>query len=62
MHYIPVHTQPDFVRNGLAEGTFAGADAYYASCLSLPMFPAMRDEDLAYVVSSIRAALARGAA
>lgn len=57
VHYIPVHTQPDFVRHGLADGAFPGADAYYASCLSLPMFPAMQDADVDYVVASVRTAL-----
>lgn len=57
VHYIPVHTQPDFIRHGLSEGSFDGADAYYASCLSLPMFPALPDADVDYVIAAVRAAL-----
>jgi UDP-4-amino-4,6-dideoxy-N-acetyl-beta-L-altrosamine transaminase len=50
VHYIPVHRQPDFIDSGLAGGAFPGADAYYASCLSLPLFPAMGDDDVDYVL------------
>lgn len=53
VHYIPVHTQPDFQRAGLSAGKFEGADAYYAGCLSLPMFPAMTDADVDRVVNAV---------
>jgi perosamine synthetase len=55
VHYIPVHQQPDFVAAGLSAGAFPGADAYYASCISLPMFPAMVDSDVDRVVEVLRA-------
>jgi perosamine synthetase len=55
VHYIPVHRQPNFRREGLSEGVFAGADAYYAGCLSLPMFPAMSDDDVDRVVAVLQA-------
>jgi UDP-4-amino-4,6-dideoxy-N-acetyl-beta-L-altrosamine transaminase len=57
VHYIPVHTQPDFVDNGLGEGSFPGADAYYAGAISLPMFPAMTDDDVFRVVAALRTCL-----
>ena len=53
IHYIPVHRQPDFVRHGYSAGSFAGADEYYAGCISLPMFPAMADTDVTRVVTAI---------
>jgi UDP-4-amino-4,6-dideoxy-N-acetyl-beta-L-altrosamine transaminase len=53
VHYIPVHGQPDFVRNGMGAEAMPGGDAYYASCLSLPMFPAMTDADVDRVVASV---------
>jgi perosamine synthetase len=53
VHYIPVHSQPDFRRAGLGDGAFPGADAYYASCISLPMFPSMTDADVDRVVSTV---------
>jgi UDP-4-amino-4,6-dideoxy-N-acetyl-beta-L-altrosamine transaminase len=53
VHYIPVHRQPDFAKSGLAEGEFPGADAYYAGCVSIPMFPAMTDDDVDYVIGTV---------
>jgi UDP-4-amino-4,6-dideoxy-N-acetyl-beta-L-altrosamine transaminase len=54
VHYIPLHAQPDFVAAGVTEGHFPGADAYYASCISLPMFPAMGDGDVDRVLDCLR--------
>jgi len=53
VHYIPIHTQPDFRRHGMGSEKLPGADAYYASCLSLPMFPAMTDADVDRVVTAV---------
>jgi perosamine synthetase len=60
VHYIPVHRQPDFARNGFSEGTFSGADAYYASCISLPMYPAMTNSDVDRVTSAVLRIVAKG--
>lgn len=56
VHYIPVHTQPDFVAAGLSSGSFSGADALYASCISLPLFPSMVDADVDRVLDVLRTA------
>lgn len=57
VHYIPVHRQPDYRRNGLAEGAYPGADLYYSRAISLPIFPAMSDGDVDRVISAVAAAL-----
>lgn len=57
VHYIPVHRQPDYIAQGLADGSFSGADTYYAGCISLPMFPALTDGEVNDVIASVRAAL-----
>jgi UDP-4-amino-4,6-dideoxy-N-acetyl-beta-L-altrosamine transaminase len=57
VHYIPVHTQPDFIRAGLAEGKFAGAEQYYAGCISLPLFPRMTDGDCDRVIDCVTRAV-----
>jgi UDP-4-amino-4,6-dideoxy-N-acetyl-beta-L-altrosamine transaminase len=56
VHYIPVHLQP-FYRTtyGTREGQFPAAEAFYEQALSLPLYPAMSDEDVARVVAAVRA-------
>ena len=52
VHYIPVHRQPYYVgRYGLAD--LPGADAWYARCLSLPLYPTMDDADVDRVVGAL---------
>ena len=58
VHYIPVHTQPDFRRLGFAPGDFPNSEAYYARCLSLPMYASLSDADQRYVIDKIRDLLA----
>ncbi|MBC7952775.1 MAG: UDP-4-amino-4,6-dideoxy-N-acetyl-beta-L-altrosamine transaminase [Rhodospirillaceae bacterium] len=56
VHYLPVHRQPYYrERYGLAD--LPGADAYYAGCLTLPMFVGMELADVARVAQSLRSAL-----
>lgn len=52
VHYIPVHRQPFYaaMHPGL---TLPGAEAFYARCLSLPLFPDMADPDVARVVAAL---------
>ena len=58
VHYIPVHTQPDFAALGFRAGDCSPAsEAYYAHCLSLPMFAGLSDADQQLVCSALRRAL-----
>jgi dTDP-4-amino-4,6-dideoxygalactose transaminase len=53
-----VHLQPWYQRQfGTHEGDFPLAEAYYAGCLSLPLFPAMADRDVDRVADALRQAL-----
>ena len=55
-HYIPVHRQPYYVdRYGALD--LPGADAWYARCLSLPLFAGMEDGDADRVVEALRGVL-----
>ena len=56
VHYIPVHTQP-YWRARNVEQSLPGAEAWYARCLSLPLYPAMEDGDVERVADALRAAL-----
>lgn len=53
VHYIPLHRQPYYKRTA-RHGQLPGADAYYASTLSLPLFPSMNDSDVDRVVEALR--------
>ncbi|MBT5307142.1 MAG: UDP-4-amino-4,6-dideoxy-N-acetyl-beta-L-altrosamine transaminase [Candidatus Scalindua sp.] len=54
VHYIPVHTQPFYQeRFGTKWGDCPNAEIYYQKCLSFPLFPAMSDIDVEYVISTI---------
>jgi dTDP-4-amino-4,6-dideoxygalactose transaminase len=52
VHYIPVHRQP-YYRSRYGELELPGAEAWYARCLSLPLFPAMADADVDRVVEAL---------
>lgn len=56
VHYLPVHRQP-YWRRRFGAISLPGADAYYEHCLSLPLFPAMADADVARVVEALAASL-----
>ncbi|WP_293473066.1 UDP-4-amino-4,6-dideoxy-N-acetyl-beta-L-altrosamine transaminase [Phenylobacterium sp.] len=56
VHYIPVHRQ-SYYRGLYGEQDLPGADAWYAKCLSLPLYPGMADEDVGRVVAALKAAL-----
>jgi UDP-4-amino-4,6-dideoxy-N-acetyl-beta-L-altrosamine transaminase len=57
VHYIPVHTHPDYQSLGFSAGSFPVAEAYYGRCLSLPMFAALSTADQRQVCDALRAAL-----
>jgi UDP-4-amino-4,6-dideoxy-N-acetyl-beta-L-altrosamine transaminase len=56
VHYLPVHLQP-YYRRRYGPLTLPGANAYYARCLSLPLFPAMNDGDVERVAEAMRTAI-----
>jgi protein involved in polysaccharide export with SLBB domain len=60
VHYIPIHLQPYYREKfSTAPGDFPHAEAYYARAISLPMYPAMTDDDVQHVVSTVRQVLRR---
>lgn len=52
VHYIPVHFHPYYQRLGYKRGSLPVAEDFYARSISLPIFPAMTDEDVSCVVSA----------
>jgi len=53
VHYIPVHRQP-YYRGLYGDLHLPGAEAWYARCLSLPLYPGMADGDVAKVADALR--------
>lgn len=56
VHYIPVHRQP-YYRNLYGPLDLPGAEAWYARCLSLPLYPGMEDGDVAKVSAALKGVL-----
>lgn len=58
VHYIPVYWHPFYRDNlGYQKGLCPVAEAAYESILSLPIFPAMSDDDVKYVVTTLQKVL-----
>lgn len=54
VHYIPVHLQPYYRDQGFGPGDFPQAEAYYGEAISLPLYPAMTDEQQDEVIGQLR--------
>lgn len=55
VHYIPVHTQPYYRKKfGYKPEDYPMAQDYYNQCVSLPLYPGLKDDDLAEIVKRIR--------
>lgn len=51
--YIPVHIQPHYRGTyGYGHGKCPAAENYYRSCLSLPLFPSMKNRDVVQVIEA----------
>ncbi len=54
VHYIPVHLHPFYrERYGTAPGLCPLAEAAYEEILTLPLFPAMTDDDVSQVIGAV---------
>ena len=58
LHYArPVHLQPAYAELGLGPGSLPVAEQAAAEVLSLPMFPELREDEVARVIEAVRACL-----
>jgi len=53
LHYIPVYHHPFYEDLGYARGLCPRADAYSARAISIPLYPALTDEQVARVVEVV---------
>jgi dTDP-4-amino-4,6-dideoxygalactose transaminase len=59
VHFIPAHLHPYYAeRLGHCRGDFPLAETAFDGAISLPLYPAMSDDDVEYVASAVRRALA----
>jgi perosamine synthetase len=53
--YIPVHLQPWYRKTyGYAIGKCPVAENYYTQALSLPLYPALTDDDVVHVINAVK--------
>jgi UDP-4-amino-4,6-dideoxy-N-acetyl-beta-L-altrosamine transaminase len=53
IHYIPVHTLPYYKRIGYNEANLSNSENYYKRCISLPMYPSLKDSEQKFVIEKI---------
>ena len=57
MHYVPVYWHPYYRDRGYRRGLCPNAEWAFERLLTLPLFPAMSDEDADEVLSAVRKVL-----
>lgn len=58
VHYIPIHTQPDYQALGFDWGMFPQSEKFYSEIISLPLYAGLTDDDVHTVVAAVKASLA----
>lgn len=58
IHFIPVHTQPLYKERGYTGKGLEQTEAYYETCLSLPIFPDLVPEKQQFVINTLQTLLA----
>jgi hypothetical protein len=53
IHYIPCHLMPYYTELGWREGDRPYAEEYYKYCLSLPMYPNLKEEEQVYIIETV---------
>lgn len=53
VHYIPIHTHPYYEGIGFRRDQFPNSVSYYENAISIPLFPAMTDEQQDFVADTI---------
>jgi dTDP-4-amino-4,6-dideoxygalactose transaminase len=57
VHYIPVYRQPEYRRLGFREGHCPASEQYYREAITLPLYPAMTEEQQHRVIDGVTRAL-----
>ncbi|MEC1715537.1 UDP-4-amino-4,6-dideoxy-N-acetyl-beta-L-altrosamine transaminase [Schinkia azotoformans] len=57
VHYIPVHLHPYYTKCGYQRGICPNAEKLYEEIITLPLFPAMTEDDVNDVISAVNKVL-----
>ena len=57
LHYIPVNTQPYYLRQGVEANSLFEASRYYSEAISLPMYPGLSEADQDHVINTLKIVL-----
>jgi len=53
IHYIPVHKLPYYKEIGYGSLDLSNSENYYSKCISLPMYPALKEEEQKIVINKV---------
>ena len=53
IHYIPVHTLPYYKEIGYETADLSNAENYYSKCISLPMYPILKQKEQEFVIDKV---------
>ena len=59
LHYIPVYRQPYFEKMGFVQGYCPEAENYFATALSLPLYPGLTDAQQSDVINALKNAIGK---
>lgn len=54
VHYIPVYYFPYYQKLGYQKGLCPNAEQHYDECLTIPLYPMMTEEEVNYVIGTVR--------
>lgn len=54
VHYLPVYKHPYYQENGFKEVKLQNSEVYYSKALSLPMYHSISNEELDFVVKTVK--------
>lgn len=54
IHYVPTHMMPFYQQKGWKQGDLPQAEEYYKHCISLPMYPTLKEEEQEFVIQMVK--------
>lgn len=57
VHYIPIHTQPDYQQLGFDWGDFPASEKFYSEIISLPLYAGLSDAEQEQVCQTLKQTL-----